>query len=101
MGMQWLGPAAAGAQDVTTVADIQAYLAIVGVPRKVVVDVPAGSTTATVTHDLDNTNVIVQIIDKVSKTVVLHEESSRTNTTVVLLFAVAPTTGQYSAIIVG
>lgn len=75
--------------------------ATLGISRKFVSDVPAGSTSATITHNLGNTDVNIQVIDKVAGTVILHEESSRTNTTVVLIFAVAPTTGQYRAIVIG
>lgn len=72
-----------------------------GIARKFTGDVPNGSTTATITHNLGTTDVNIQIIDKAAGTVVLHEESSRTTNTVVLLFAVAPTAAQYRAIVVG
>lgn len=72
-----------------------------GISRKYAVDVPNGSTTATITHNLGTVDVHVQIIDKASGVVLLHEESSRTINTVVLVFAVAPTSGQYRAIVVG
>ena len=75
-------------------------LANLGIARKYVVDVPA-STPATITHNLGTVDVHVQVIDKAAGTVVLHEESSRTTNTVVLVFAVAPTTGQYRAIVLG
>lgn len=72
-----------------------------GIARKYTVDVPSGSTTATITHNLGTVDVHVQIIDKASGVILLHEESSRTINTVVLTFAVAPTSGQYRAIVVG
>ena len=72
-----------------------------GISRKYAVDVPNSSTTATITHNLGTVDVHVQIIDNASGVVVLHEESSRTTNTVVLVFAVAPTSGQYRAIVVG
>lgn len=71
-----------------------------GIARKFTTDVTSGSTSATITHNLGSTDAVVQIIDKTSGTVILHEETSRTSNTVVLLFAVAPTTGQYRAIVV-
>ena len=75
--------------------------ATLGIARKFTGDVPSGSTTATITHNLGTTDVNIQIIDKAAGTVVLHEESSRTTNTVVLIFAVAPTAAQYRAIVIG
>ena len=74
--------------------------ATLGIARKYTVDVPA-STPATITHNLGTVDVHVQIVEKAAGTVVLHEESSRTTNTAVLVFAVAPTTGQYRAIVIG
>ena len=71
-----------------------------GIARKYTVDVPA-STPATITHNLGTVDVHVQVIDKTTGVVVLHEESSRTTNTVVLVFATAPTTGQYRVIVIG
>lgn len=76
-------------------------LAALNIPRKYAIDVPSGSTTATITHNLGTTDVHVQVIETTGKTVVLHEESSRTTNTVVLAFATAPTSGQYRAIVIG
>ncbi len=78
-----------------------AQFANLGIARKYTVDVPSGSTTATITHNLGTVDVNVQVIDKAAGIVVLHEESSRTTNTVVLIFAVAPTAAQYRAIVVG
>lgn len=75
--------------------------ATLGIARKFSQDVPNGSTTATITHNLGTTDVVIQVIDNVAGTIVLHEESSRTTNTVVLIFAVAPTSGQYRAIVTG
>lgn len=74
--------------------------ATLGITRKYTVDVPA-STPATITHNLGTVDVHVQVIDKTTGVVVLHEESSRTTNTVVLVFATAPTTGQYRVIVIG
>ena len=75
--------------------------ATLGIVRKFVMDVPSGSTTATITHNLNTTAVHVEIIDKTSGVRVIHDETSRTVNTVVLAFGVAPTTGQYTAIVEG
>lgn len=75
--------------------------ASLGVPLKFAQDVPAGSTSATITHNRNNVDVIVQVIDKATGVVILHSEGSRTVNTVVLTFAVAPTTGQYRVIVLG
>lgn len=75
--------------------------ATLGIVRKYSADVAAGSTTATVTHNLNTTAVIVTVIDKATGARVIHDEASRTVNTVVLTFAVAPTTGQYTAIVEG
>ena len=72
-----------------------------GIARKYAADLASGSTTVTITHNLGTVDVHVQIVEKAAGTVVLHEESSRTTNTAVLVFAVAPTTGQYRAIVIG
>lgn len=78
-----------------------AQFASLGVPIKYAVDVPAGSTSATITHNRNNMDVLVQVIDKTTGVKILHEESSRTTNTVVLIFATAPTAGQYRVIVIG
>lgn len=74
-------------------------LSTLGIVRKYSGDVPSGSTSATITHNLGTLDVVVQIIETASDTVVLHEETSRTNNTVVLAFAEAPSAGEFRAIV--
>lgn len=75
--------------------------ATLGIVRKFAGDVPSGSTTATITHNLNTLDVVVAVVEKSTGARVLHEETSRTVNTVVLAFGTAPTTAQYRAIVEG
>lgn len=75
--------------------------ATLGLARKYSVDVPNGSTTATITHNFNTLDFHVQLVEKSTGAVVLHEETSRTLNTVVLAFATAPSTGEFRAVVIG
>ena len=71
------------------------------VARKYVGAVPAGNTTATVTHNLGTQDVIVTVKDAVTNDVVLCGVSASASNAVTLDFSVAPTSNQYKVIVVG
>lgn len=71
------------------------------VPMKYAINVPSGSTSATITHNLGTLDVQVEVVE-VSGGAYVQPDIAVTSTNVVTLtFAVAPTTGQYRAIVVG
>lgn len=71
-------------------------------PQKYAANVPAGSTTATVTHGLGTTDVTVSVYDITATPVLVLCDVTVTSTNVVTLgFATAPTTGQYRVVVVG
>lgn len=76
-------------------------LATLGIARKYAVNVPSGSTSATITHNLGTLDVQVAIIEVSSGTVVETDVAAATTNTVTLTFASAPSSGQYRAIVVG
>jgi hypothetical protein len=67
--------------------------------KRYAIDVPSGSTTATITHNLGSTDVIVAIYDKAAKAEVECDVVTTDSNTVTLTFAVAPTSGQYRAVV--
>lgn len=69
------------------------------VARKYAVNVPSGSTTATITHSLGTLDVIVQVYEISGGAQVIPDIVAATTNTVTLTFASAPTTGQYRAVV--
>lgn len=71
------------------------------VVRKYAVNVPSGSTSATITHNLGTTDVEVEVYEISSGNLVQPDIAASTTNTVTLAFATAPTTGQYRAVVFG
>lgn len=72
------------------------------VAKKVAATIGDGSaTTITVTHNLNTQDVAVSVYDASSRAGVLCDWVASTVNTVQLTFAIAPTVGQYRALIVG
>lgn len=95
-------PIANGGTNATTAAAARTSL---DVPRKYVAAVPAGSTSATVTHSLGTSDLIVQVYEVSSGENVLVDiarvdsGSSASDNDVTMTFSVAPTSGQYRVVI--
>lgn len=68
-----------------------------GLAKRYAANVTAGSTTATMTHGLGTADLIVQVVE-VSTGNVVEPDISVNSTTIVLTFAVAPTTNQFRVI---
>lgn len=69
------------------------------VPRKFKAAVPSGSTTATITHNLGTTDVLVQVYE-VSTGVTVYADVTRTTANAITIgFSVAPSANQYQALI--
>lgn len=75
--------------------------ATLGITRKYAVNVPNGSTTATITHNLNTLDVIVAVYEITGGAIVEPDVVAATVNTVTLTFAVAPTVGQYRAVVTG
>jgi hypothetical protein len=71
------------------------------VPRKFLGTVPAGSTVAGVTHNLNTTSPVVSIWDTASNTLVLAGITVVTANSISIEFNSAPATGQYRLAILG
>ncbi len=72
-----------------------------GLAKRYSANVPSGSATATITHNLGTLDVIVQVFE-ISGGAQVECDVTHTSTTVVTLgFASAPTTGQYRVVILG
>lgn len=71
------------------------------VPRKFSINVPNGSTTATITHSLGTLDVHVVVYEVSTGAQVIPDVVAATTNTVTLTFAVAPTAGQYRAVAIG
>lgn len=69
------------------------------VVRKYAVDVPAGSTTATITHGLGTTDITYTLRIKGTGEVVETDATVTDANTLTLLFAVAPTAAQYRVVV--
>ena len=91
-------PVANGGTGSTTASAARSALAV---PTKYKATVPSGSTTAVITHNLDTTDVIVQIYEVSSGDTVFCDVTRYDANTVNLVFSTAPTSGQYKVVIVG
>lgn len=72
-----------------------------GIMRKYAAYVPAGSSVATLTHNLGTKDVFVSVVEQSTGDVVLVGVTANTPQTVVLEFARAPQTNQYRAVVFG
>jgi phage-related tail fiber protein len=70
-----------------------------GLGKRFAVNVPSGSTTATITHNLGTLDVGISVYEIATGDKVFPDERAATTNTVVLTFAVAPTTGQYRCVV--
>ncbi|GAA1915354.1 hypothetical protein GCM10009775_04810 [Microbacterium aoyamense] len=87
--------------DATELAVSIADLRSLGVAVKYAVNVPSGSTSATITHSLGTLDVTVAVYE-ISSGVEVECDVVLTSTSVVTLtFAVAPTTNQYRVVVTG
>lgn len=75
--------------------------ATLGIVRKYAVNVPNGSTTATVTHNLGTLDVTVEVFEIAGGAAVEPDVVHATTNTITLAFAVAPTSGQYRVVVTG
>lgn len=67
-----------------------------GLAKRYAIDVPSGSTTATITHNLGTVDLIGVLVKEVSTNAVVECDITITGVnTISLTFGVAPTTGQY------
>lgn len=95
-------PIANGGTNATTAAAARTSL---DVPRKFVAAVPSGSTSATVTHNLGTSDVIVQVYEVSSGENVLVDiarvdsTSTASDDDVTMTFSVAPSANQYRVVI--
>jgi hypothetical protein len=70
------------------------------VPRKYKSVVPSGATTATITHNLGTTDVLVEIYE-ISSGITVYADVTRTTTNAITVaFSVAPSANQYRAIVI-
>jgi len=96
---------AVNADGTSVIADgtsVRINPAYVGLAKRYAINVPSGSTTATITHNLATTDVNVAVYDiSVANTYVLVEVDVTVTgaNTLTLGFAVAPTTGQYRVVV--
>lgn len=70
-----------------------------GLAKRYAIDVPT-SATATITHNLGTTDVIVQVWEKSSGALVECDVATTSTTVVTLTFASAPTSGQFRCVVV-
>lgn len=76
--------------------------AYTGLAKRYSVNVPNGSTTAVITHNLGTLDLIYDVVEVATgASVIVPEGAARTTTTISLSFAVAPTVGQYRATVIG
>jgi hypothetical protein len=71
------------------------------VPYRYAIDVPSGSTTATITHNLGTLDVVVAVYEKSTGALVIPDIAVTSTTVVTLTFATAPTTAQYRTVVLG
>jgi hypothetical protein len=71
------------------------------VPKKFIGTVPAGSTVAGITHNLNTTRPVVSIWDTASNTMVLAGVTATSANSISIEFNSAPATGQYAVAIYG
>lgn len=71
------------------------------VPQKYTGGVPAGSTMATIPHNLNTTSIMVQVIEVSSGSGVLVGWATQGLNAVTLEFSSAPTSGQWKVIVIG
>jgi len=91
-------PVANGGTGSTTALAARSALAV---PAKYKATVPSGSTTAVITHNLDTTDVIVQVYEVSTGDTVFCDVTRYDANTVNLGFSTAPTSNQYKVVIVG
>lgn len=72
-----------------------------GLAKRFSQDVPAGSTTATITHNLGTKDVTIRVREVATDQTVEVDEATPTTNTATLGFATAPTSGQYRVTITG
>ena len=95
-------PLANGGTNATTAAGARTSL---DVPRKFVAAVPSGSTSATVTHNLGTSDIIVQVYEVSSGENVIVDiarvdsGSTASDNDVTMTFSVAPSANQYRVVI--
>ena len=70
------------------------------VVRKAVGTIPAGSATATITHNLNSTSIMGQIIEVATGNLVLAPITATTANTATVEFATAPASSQYKYLII-
>jgi hypothetical protein len=95
VGVSLLG-IANGGTGAATAAGARTALAV---PTRYVAAVPAGATTATVTHSLNTTDVIVEVYEASSGDTVLCDVSRTSANAISLGFSTAPTTNQYRVVV--
>lgn len=91
-------PIASGGTGATSAADARTNLAV---PTRYTAAVAAGSTSATVTHNLNTTDVIVEVYEVSGGATVVCDVSRASANAVTLGFSTAPTTNQYRVVITG
>lgn len=91
-------PIASGGTGATTAADARTNLAV---PVRYVAYVAAGSTSATVTHSLNTTDVIVEVYEVSSGSTVMCDVTRASVNALTLGFSTAPTTNQYRVVVTG
>lgn len=72
-----------------------------GLAKRYAVNVPSGSTTATITHNLGTLDVVVSVYEITGGAQVEPDVTVTSTNVVTLAFAVAPTVGQYRAVVIG
>lgn len=87
--------------DTTELTVDLAALRALGLAVKYAVNVPNGSTTATITHNLGTLDVTVSVHEITGGAEVECDVVKATTDTVTLTFATAPTSGQYRCIVTG
>lgn len=111
------GAPAFGAVDVSKAAAVTGTLAIgnggtggataaaarssLAVPTHYTAAVPSGSTSAAITHNLNTLNVVVEVYEQSTGATVFADVVRTNSNTVTLTFATAPSTNQYTVVIVG
>ena len=100
-GSQFAVVAAAGGGLVSAAGGVSIDTAYTGFTKKYAADVPAGATSATITHNLGTTDVLVRVRENSTGATVECDEVTLTTTTAVLTFATAPTAAQYRVVIIG